>query len=87
MGMGGVYKEIDRPNRWLATERFDEAWYEGEALVLSELAETGGKTAHTMLITYETKAGRDMALETGMSDGMEAGYQRLDAIFAAEVAQ
>jgi uncharacterized protein YndB with AHSA1/START domain len=87
MAMGGVYREIDKPVRWVATERFDEAWYEGEALVRSELAEAGTKTTHTMLITYETKAGRDMALQTGMSDGMEAGYQRLDAIFAEEMAQ
>ena len=87
MAMGGVYKEIEKPVRWVATERFDEAWYEGEALVRSELSETGGKTVHTMLITYETRAGRDMALQTGMSDGMEAGYQRLDAIFAEEMAQ
>ncbi len=87
MAMGGTYKEIDKPVRWVATERFDEAWYEGEALVRSQLAEAGGKTTHTMLITYETKDGRDMALQTGMSDGMEAGYQRLDAIFAEEMAQ
>jgi uncharacterized protein YndB with AHSA1/START domain len=87
MAMGGVYKEIERPRRWVATERFDEAWYEGEALVRSELAEADGRTIHTMLIKYETKAGRDMALQTGMSDGMEAGYQRLDAILAEEMAQ
>lgn len=87
MAMGGVYKAIDKPESWVATERFDEAWYEGEALVTSRLAESGGKTVHTMLIRYETKAGRDMALQTGMSDGMEAGYQRLDAIFAEEMAQ
>jgi uncharacterized protein YndB with AHSA1/START domain len=87
MAMGGTYREIEKPVRWLATERFDEAWYEGEALVRSELAEAGAKTTHTMLITYETQGGRDMALQTGMSDGMEAGYQRLDAIFAEEMAQ
>lgn len=87
MAMGGVYKAIDKPVSWQATERFDEAWYEGEALVTSQLAEANGKTTHTMLIRYETKAGRDMALQTGMSDGMEAGYQRLDAIFAEEMAQ
>lgn len=86
MAMGGVYKEIETPDRWVASEKFDEAWYEGEALVTSELTGSDDKTVHVMLIRYETKAGRDMALQSGMTDGMEAGYQRLDAIFAEETA-
>jgi uncharacterized protein YndB with AHSA1/START domain len=84
MGMGGIYKAIEAPDRWTASEKFDEAWYEGEALVTSELNGDEVRTVHTMLIRYETKAGRDMALQTGMSDGIEAGYQRLDTIFAEE---
>ena len=84
MAIGGVYKDIARPHGWTATERFEPGWYEGEALVRSTLVDQGGKTQHSMVITYETKEGRDMALQSGMSDGMEAGYQRLDAILAEE---
>ena len=32
MGMGGVYREIKMPERIVNTEKFDEAWYPGEAL-------------------------------------------------------
>src|SRR3982075_1294051 len=32
MGMGGVYREIVAPERIVATEKFDQAWYSGEAV-------------------------------------------------------
>ena len=32
MRMGGVFREIEVPSRIVATEKFDEAWYPGEAL-------------------------------------------------------
>src|SRR6266852_170941 len=44
MGMGGVYREIVRPERLVCTELFDEAWYPGEALNTTSFAEQGGRT-------------------------------------------
>ena len=44
MGMGGVYREIKAPERIVNTEKFDEAWYPGEALGTLVLMEQGGKT-------------------------------------------
>jgi hypothetical protein len=32
-------------------------------------------------LLYASKEARDGALQSGMDEGMEAGYQRLDAIF------
>ena len=32
MGLGGVFQEIVSPERIVATERFDESWYPGDAL-------------------------------------------------------
>src|SRR3954451_7375190 len=32
MGMSGVYREIVVPERLVATEKFDEPWYPGEAV-------------------------------------------------------
>ena len=32
MGMGGVFREIVPPGRVVATEKFDESWYAGEAV-------------------------------------------------------
>src|SRR5271169_1288458 len=39
MGLGGVFREIAPPHRFVATERFDQAWYPGEALVTNALVE------------------------------------------------
>jgi uncharacterized protein YndB with AHSA1/START domain len=32
MGMGGVFREIVAPERIVQTEKFDNPWYEGEAI-------------------------------------------------------
>jgi len=32
MGMGGVFREVIRPENLVATEKFDDAWYAGEAV-------------------------------------------------------
>src|SRR5260370_3865932 len=32
MGSGGVFREIVRPERIVATEKFEQPWYPGEAL-------------------------------------------------------
>lgn len=39
-----------------------------------------GGTLVTTLITYRDKAARDAMLATGMADGMEASYARLESI-------
>ena len=43
MGMGGVYREIAVPERLVTTERFDEAWYPGEAVGTLVLVEQRGQ--------------------------------------------
>jgi uncharacterized protein YndB with AHSA1/START domain len=83
MGMGGVYLEVKAPKRTVATEKFDEAWYPGEALVTNTLAERGGRTTSTLTVLYPTREGRDTALNSGMENGMAAGYARLDALLAS----
>src|SRR6202453_5526167 len=47
MGMGGVYREIVAPERLVCTEKFDEAWYPGEAGGTIVLSEDGSKTTLT----------------------------------------
>ena len=42
----------------------------------------GGKTTSVMTILYASKEARDGAAATGMTDGMEAGYQRLDEVLS-----
>ena len=54
----------------------------GEALVTSELTEKAGVTTFTTTIRYDSKEVRDAALKTGMTDGMELSYQKLDELLA-----
>jgi uncharacterized protein YndB with AHSA1/START domain len=46
------------------------------------LYEEDGVTLITLLIEYPDSQTRDMVLATGMTDGMETSYQRLEGIFA-----
>lgn len=86
MGMGGRHLEIDPPARLVSTEKFDGDDAAGETIVTAELTEAGGRTTLTSTMRYPTPEARDMMLKSGMADGMEAGYARLEGVLA-EVAQ
>jgi uncharacterized protein YndB with AHSA1/START domain len=81
MGMGGVFREVTKPERLVTTELFDEDWTGGEAVNTTAFAEqVGGKTTLTTTVLYATREARDGALKTPMAEGMESGYARLDAV-------
>jgi uncharacterized protein YndB with AHSA1/START domain len=82
MGLSGVFREIVEPARFVCTEKFDDPWYPGEAVDAYTFDEAAGITTLTLVMRFETKEGRDMALKSGMDTGMEMGYARLDNIFA-----
>jgi len=77
MGMGGVAREIMPPERLVATEKFDQAWYAGEAVGTIVLVEQDGKTTMTQTIVYESRETRDAVLKSPMESGVAAGYDRL----------
>jgi len=52
------------------------------AQVTLELSESGGVTTLISTIRFASKEARDGAVSTGMTDGMEIGYARLDDMFA-----
>jgi uncharacterized protein YndB with AHSA1/START domain len=83
MGMGGVFREISRPERIVATEKFDEAWYEGDALDTTTFVERGGKTTATTTVQYGSKAIRDAVLKSPMETGVAESYDKLDEVLAA----
>ena len=83
MGVGGTFTEIVRPSRIVITQLFDEDWTGGETIVITELVEKGAKTTLTTTIRYASREVRDAALKTGMTTGMEAGYERLEALLNA----
>lgn len=80
MGMGGVFREVTPQEQFVATEKFDNAWYPGDALVTNVFTEHAGKTTLTCTVRYETDEARDDVLASGMADGVAASYDRLDAL-------
>ncbi len=83
MGVRGVTREIVAPERFAVTERFDEAWYPGEALVTYVLVEQGGKTTLTLTVRYESREARDIALKSPMEQGVTMSYDRLAELLAS----
>jgi uncharacterized protein YndB with AHSA1/START domain len=77
MGVSGVYREIAAPVRVVATERFDNPWYEGDGLVTVTFDERGGRTTLTMTIRYISKEVRDAVLKSGMETGVGASFDKL----------
>lgn len=87
MGMGGVFREVAVPARLVATEKFDEAWYPGEALNATDFTAKGEVTNVTIMVRYESKEARDTASRSGMERGMAVGFDRLEQILASMEAQ
>ena len=83
MGMGGVYREIVRPDRLVNTEKFDDAWYPGEALITSVLVEKAGKTTLTVTMRYDSGEARDAVLRSPMEGGVAVSYDNLAELLAS----
>jgi uncharacterized protein YndB with AHSA1/START domain len=83
MGMGGVYREIVRPERLVATEKFDQAWYEGDAVDTTVFSEEGGRTKVTTTVLYASRAVRDAVLATPMASGIAESYDKLVEVLAS----
>src|SRR6266481_5265717 len=83
MGMGGVYREIVSPERLVATEKFDQAWYPGESVSTTVFVEQGGKTTITQTVLYQSREARDAVLKSGMEKGVAASYDRLAELLAS----
>ncbi|MEV4736585.1 MULTISPECIES: SRPBCC family protein [unclassified Microbacterium] len=75
-GFEGEALVIDAPRRSVQTERM--TGMPVETLNDLNLYEEDGATLITLYIEYPDKETRDMILATGMADGMEASYDRLE---------
>jgi uncharacterized protein YndB with AHSA1/START domain len=83
MGMGGIFREVVRPERVVCTEKFDESWYEGEAVDTMTFVERNGKTTATITVLYSSKAARDGVLKSPMEKGVAEGYDKLDEVLTS----
>jgi len=78
MAMGGSFREIKPPERLVSTERWGPEWPETVNAVV--FAESAGQTTITLTISYPSKDARDAALKTGMKEGSDQSFARLDAL-------
>lgn len=83
MGVSGVYNEVVPGEKIVTTERFDQAWYPGEAVGTVEFTEEGGKTTLTQTLQYASRKARDGVLKSPMEQGLEQGYKKLDAVLSS----
>jgi uncharacterized protein YndB with AHSA1/START domain len=79
LGLTGTFVEIVYPERLVSTELFDQDWTGGAAQVTLAFEEAGGSTTLHQTILYSTTAARDNASTSGMTQGMEIGFQSLEA--------
>lgn len=80
-GFEGEALLVEAPHRSVTTERM--VGMEGPSTTNDmSLYEEDGATLITLVISYPDKETRDMILATGMADGMEASYARLEGVLA-----
>jgi uncharacterized protein YndB with AHSA1/START domain len=83
MGMGGVFLEIEPPERIVSTEAFDNPWYPGEAVGTVLLVEQDGKTTLTLSVLYQSQEARDGILQTPMAEGVGESFDKLAEVLAS----
>jgi uncharacterized protein YndB with AHSA1/START domain len=87
-GFHGDFREVEAPGRMVHAEYYDPGDVGGAvdvsqpAIIRTAFSEKNGITSLEMIMTFASKDIRDAAVSTGMTDGMEMGYERLDAMFA-----
>jgi uncharacterized protein YndB with AHSA1/START domain len=82
----GDYLEIEAPHRILHVERMFLPDRMPDNRVETLFQDREGGTHLRMTMTLPDKAARDAMLQTGMTDGMEMTYARLDLLLAGEAA-
>jgi uncharacterized protein YndB with AHSA1/START domain len=87
MGMTGTFHEVVPPELTVHTEKFDDDWTGGEAVVTTRFDEQDGKTTVTMTLLFGSREARDGAIKTGMESGVAVSYDRLDGILASAIAR
>lgn len=85
MTLRGVFTEATAPTRATHTEimALGSGQMVGALVETHEFTEKDGVTTMRITQTYESKEARDGAFAAGMDQGLEAGYQNLDAILGA----
>lgn len=89
-GFFGEYSEVEAPVRMIATEYYDPGTMGGAmdanspTINHTSFIENNGVTTLVTLLKYVSKEARDAAISTGMTDGMEVSYARLEKLVAEQ---
>ncbi len=89
-GFFGEFREVDAPARMVHAEHYDPGTMTPDmdtsapAIIHTTFSEQNGVTTLELVMKFASKEIRDTAVATGMTDGMEMGYKRLDTLFADE---
>ncbi len=86
LAVGGVYREVVPGERLVNTERYDQSWYEGDAVGTVVFTEAQGRTTLVTTLRYGSKQIRDAVLQSPALGGMESGYALLDELLASTAA-
>lgn len=84
MTLLGVFTEVVPHIRAVHTETtmLGSGQVVGSLVEMHEFAEKGGVTTMRITQTYPSKEARDGVIASGMDEGLEACYERLDALLA-----
>ena len=82
MGMRGVYREIEAPDRSVHTESFDD--FPGESVVTTVLVEERGRTTLKATVLYPSQEIRDAVIKSGMEHGAAETYDKLAELLASQ---
>jgi uncharacterized protein YndB with AHSA1/START domain len=86
-GFSGEFQEVTPHSKLVHTQDYDAGDLEDSmgqegAVVTVTFEEANGVTRVATSIKFASKEDRDAAFSTGMTDGMEMGYKRLDRVLA-----
>jgi uncharacterized protein YndB with AHSA1/START domain len=76
--IAGAIREVVALERLVTTESWGPEW--PETINTVAFTESSGQTTITLTVAYPSKEARDAALQTGMKDGMDPSFARLDEL-------
>lgn len=80
--IGGIYQEINRPEKLVYSEKLFNSWYPGETIQTINLTEKNGKTFFHCSILYETHQTREVVLDSSFEFGVISNFNRLEDLLA-----
>ena len=88
-GFTGEMLEVAPHSKIVHTQEYDPGTMggsmgDGASIITVTFNETDGITKVATLIKFASKADRDAAVSTGMTDGMEMSYKQLDGVLETQ---